>query len=67
MCTLSRQFEELEQRTLACLRNVNPHTGTVHDYRNILRPLDRAQDALHRAYVAMDKASAQLSEIASEQ
>lgn len=56
MCHLTEQFERIEARALSCLRNVSPERGTVHDYRNILLPLERAETAVRRALIALDKA-----------
>ena len=67
MCHLTEQFERIEARALSCLRNVSPERGTVHDYRNILLPYERAIRALNTAYTALNKADNALRQIAYEQ
>ena len=67
MCHLTEQFERLESRALSCLRNVSPDHGTVHDYRNILLPLERAMRAMNAAHTAIGRADNALRQIAYEQ
>ena len=64
---IEQQFEHLENRALSALRNVNPNTGSIHDYRNILRPVDKAMRAINNAYIALQRAESELAEIAARQ
>ena len=65
--SIDRTFESLEQRAVSALRNVDPVNGTIHDYRNILNPVNRATRALNNAYRALDEADMDLREIQSRQ
>jgi hypothetical protein len=64
---LEKQLEALENRAVSAMRNIDPVHGTIHDYRNILNPVDRAMRALNNACIALHKAENDLRDIQSRQ
>lgn len=61
------ELNKLENLTLSILRNVDPHNGSVHDYRNALLPLMRAEKAINTAYRTMHQVRVELEETARKQ
>ncbi len=61
------ELNKLENLTLSILRNVDPHNGSVHDYRNALLPLMRAEKAINTAYRTLHQARTELEETARKQ
>lgn len=53
------QLTELEALAVSEMRKLGDH-GTIHDYRNILLPVDRAYRAVNAAYRAISKAHDEL-------
>lgn len=53
------QLTELEALAVSEMRKLGDH-GTIHDYRNILLPVDRAYRAVNAAYRAINKAHDEL-------
>jgi hypothetical protein len=64
---MQAEFTKLENLTLSILRNVDPHNGSIHDYRNALIPLMQAEKAISAAYRAMHKARQELEFTARQQ
>ena len=53
------QLTELEALAVREMRKLGDH-ATIHDYRNILLPVDRAYRAVNTAYRAISKAQDEL-------
>ena len=67
MSSLESRFDSIERLALSALRNVDPNNGCIHDYRNILIPVDRAMRSINAAYIAMDRAEIELRETIARQ
>lgn len=65
--SIEKNLERLEERAVSVMRNINPNTGTIHDYRNVMNHVDRAMRALNAAYIAIHKAEDKLSEMQESQ
>ncbi len=65
--SIDQNLQALENRAVSALRNIDPHTGTIHDYRNILMCVDRAIRAVNNAYIAIGRAEDRLYDIANKQ
>lgn len=65
--SIEENLQSLENKTLSALRNIDPHTGNIHDYRNILAHVDRATRAVNNAHRAMYQAEEALYELTRKQ
>jgi hypothetical protein len=65
--SIDQNLRALENRAVSAMRNIDPHTGTIHDYRNILMYVDRAMRAVNNAYIAISRAEDRLQDIANNQ
>ena len=61
------ELTKLENLTVSILRNIDPHNGTIFDYRNALIPVDKATRAINAAHIAMARARRELEQMAREQ
>ena len=64
---LEQMLTHLERKAVSAMQNLNPQTANIHDYRNILFPVDRAMRAVNAAYIAVNKADMRLDEIKARQ
>jgi hypothetical protein len=67
MSSLESRFASIEQLALSALRNVDPNNGCIHDYRNILIPVDRALRSINAVYIAINRAETELRETINRQ
>lgn len=65
--SIEQNLQVLGNRAVAAMRNIDPHTGTIHDYRIILMHVDRAMRAVNNAYIAIRRAEDRLQDIANNQ
>lgn len=62
-----KMYSSLERKAFSACQNVNPQTGTIHDYAEILRQVQRAERAINAACNAITRADDRLEEIKQRQ
>ena len=65
--TMENDLARFERKALSALRNINPDFGTLYEYMEITRKVDRVHAAFNRALLMMARESDRLDEIKAQQ